>query len=436
MGIGMAANIAPLVVLQPTHQVTSQPTSLSTQISSYATTSSTNTQNSTTRTIGSQDPTSTSTPSTSISYSSSLTSNSNYGNTGTTETSSTSMSGASKQQWIEYAQTAWRFFSPGVGVSPTTGLICASPYWCSFTDWDLGGYILAVLSAQKLGLIGANGTWGADYRLKLVLNFLDNRPLTANGLTYQFYDSDTGTLTPDGPTNVGNIIDEGRLLIALYDTKQVDPALTPQVDQAVNHVNYTNFAQNSRFADGDIYARYAALGFNLWGFKTPSAPNESSPAPGSFLVAEPVVSSILEGVNDTYMTAASQEIYEAQYAAYNRTGSLFAMSEGQYPPYLNSSTPYVYEGIEVPSGSSYYVQTWQGQNVNSSPEAFTKIGFAFYAIYGTTYSALLVRSLGNLTTSNGYMEGILSETGQAFDAVSDNSNIMIMEACAYAVSPI
>jgi hypothetical protein len=341
-----------------------------------------------------------------------------------------------KAEWTSYAQVAWQFFRPGYGVSPTTGLIYASPYWHRFTDWDLGGYVLAVLAAEKIGLIGTQGTWGADYRLQLVLNFLDTRPLSQGNLTFQFYDSDTGTVSPDGPPNVGNPIDEGRLLIALYDTKLLHPELANQIQTAVNHVNYSYFASDQRFSAGDVYSRYAQLGFNLWGFKTASPPNETAPASGSFIIAEPVVSAILEGVNDTYMTNASWETYLAQYAEYNRTGVLMALSEGQYPPYLNSTTPYVYEGIEVPSGSSYYVQTWQGQNVNSSPEAFTKIGFAFYAIYRGRYGAELMQTMGGLKTSNGYEEGILTPSGQVFGAGSDNSNIMIMEACAYAINPI
>jgi Protein of unknown function (DUF3131) len=47
---------------------------------------------------------------------------------------------------------------------------------------------------------------------------------------------------------------------------------------------------------------------------------------------------------------------------------------------------------------------------------------------------LLVNNLGKLATSDGYSEGLLSTTGQVFGAVSDNTNIMVMEACAYAVT--
>ncbi|MGI0091696.1 MAG: DUF3131 domain-containing protein, partial [Nitrososphaerales archaeon] len=230
-------------------------------------------------------------------------------NNGSGSTATSGNSAAWNAEWIFYAQVAWQFFKPGVGVSPTTGLLYASPYWHRFTDWDLGGYILAVLSAEKLGLVGKYGTWGADYRLQLVLNFLGTRPLGPDNETFQFYDSDTGTVSPDGPPDAGNIVDEGRLLIALYDTKLLDPELTSGIDAAVQHVNYTNFASDSGFAAGDVYSRYAAIGFNLWGFKTPSSPEDSSPPAGSFIIAEPVVSAVLEGVSNPYLNAASAEVY-------------------------------------------------------------------------------------------------------------------------------
>lgn len=337
-----------------------------------------------------------------------------------------------KQHWVSYAQVAWSFFQPGVGVSPSTGLVYASPYWHEFTDWDLAGYIQAVLAAEKLGLINTNGPWGADYRLSLVLNFLDNRSLNQNGLWYQFYDSDTGTVSTDGIAGQGGVSDGGPMLIVLYDIMQTHPEFTNQVNEAVNRVNYASLAAGG--FGTDQYGYYAKLGFELWGFNTGNSPNIQAYPSGTMAVAEPVMLAILEHVSDPFFNKVGQLIYEAQYAAYNRTGDLFALSEGQYPPYLNSATPYVYESIELPSGNSYQVVTWQGQPVNSSPENFVKIAFAFLAIYKSPYGILLVNNLGKLSTSNGYEEGILSQTGQVFAAVSDNTNIMVMVACAYAAT--
>ena len=337
----------------------------------------------------------------------------------------------SSQQWINYAQVAWSFFKPGIGVSPSTGLIYASPYWHEFTDWDLAGYIQAVLAAERIGLISESGPWGADYRLSLVLNFLDTRALNSNGLWYQFYNSDSGTVSADGLNDPGGISDGGPMLIALYDLMQAHPRFTSQVREAVTRVNYKLLA--SQGFGPDLYSQYAKLGFDLWNFSSSSS-DVYPLSVGNMAISEPAMLAILENTHSMDFERAGQEIYSAQYAAYNRTGDLFALSEGQYPPYLNSTTPYVYESIEVPSGKNYQVITWQGQTINSSPEDFVKIGFAFLAIYRSSYGELLVNTLGNLTTSDGYSEGLLSQTGQVFGAVSDNTNIMIMLACAYGFS--
>jgi hypothetical protein len=352
----------------------------------------------------------------------------NSSSTGTNSGSAT----LSNAEWVSYSKIAWSFFAPGVGVSPSTGLIYASPYWHEFTDWDLAGYIQAILSAQKLGLISADGTWGEDYRLSLVLNFLDTRSLNSQRLWYQFYDSDTGTVSTDGLSAAGGVSDGGPMLIALYDIMQTHPQFTSEVKDAVNRVNYASLI--SQGFGISPYGYYAKLGFDLWGFNTGPVSYSPGYASGTMVVAEPIMLAILEHASDSFFNQAGEQVYSAQFTAYNSTGKLYALSEGQYPPYLNSATPYVYEYIQVPSGTSTQTVTWQGQVVNSSPENFVKIAFAFLAIYKSSYGLSLVNSLGKFSTSDGFDEGVLSQTGQVFSAVSDNTNIMIMLACAYAVT--
>lgn len=355
--------------------------------------------------------------------------------TTTTETTTNSNSPAWDKEWLSYAKTSWQFFEPGFGVSSVTGLICGTGYWHSFTDWDLGGYILAILSAEKLGLVSENGTWGANYRLELVLNFLDTRPLAPNNLTYQFYDSDTGTVAPSYVGNGGNYQDEGRLLIALYDLKSSHPQFSSQIQTAINRVNYPYFSSILPFDSTDLYIHYAAIGFELWGFGPANPPNLGAPYSGSIIGPETALFSIFEGVNDSYFTNASKESYLAQYAVYNRTGQVTALSEGEYPTFVDASAPYIYESVSVPTGSSISVLTYTGANVTTGPEAFVKIGFAFDAIYRSTYGAFLVQQLGSLSNSHGFMEGVLtSQNNLIFNQDWDDTNIMIMEASAYAIT--
>jgi hypothetical protein len=357
--------------------------------------------------------------------------------TTTTTTTSTTMPNSPEwnSQWLSYSKTAWQFFGPGYGVSSVTGLICGSAYWHSFTDWDLGGYIFAILSAEKLGLIKETGTWGVNYRLTLVLNFLDTRPLAPNNLTYQFYDSDTGTVSSSYAGDGGNIYDEGRLLIALHELMVIHPEFTSQIEAAINRVNYTYFASTINFDSTDLYTHYAAIGFELWGFGPSSLPNFTAPYPGSMIGPDASLFSILEGVSDQYLSNAAAEDYVAQYAYYNKTGEITSLGEGEYPTTVDPSAPYIYEAVSVPTGSSIGVLSHTGQNVTTGPEAFVKIGFAFYAVYRSTYGAFLVKELGSLSNSHGFEEGILtSQNNQIFNQDWDDTNILIMEASAYAIT--
>jgi Protein of unknown function (DUF3131) len=350
-----------------------------------------------------------------------------------TSTSTTALNSAEwNSEWLSYAKTAWQFFEPGYGVSPETGLICGTGYWHSFTDWDLGGYIFAILSAEKLGLIKETGTWGANYRLTLVLNFLNTRPLTPNNLTYQFYDSDTGTVSPSYAGIGGNIYDEGRLLIALHEVELMNPQFTSQIETAINRVNYTYFASTINFDSTDLYTQYAAIGFELWGFGPANPPNLVAPYIGSMIGPDAALFSVLEGVSNQYLANAAAEDYTAQYAYYNNTGIITSLGEGEYP---TSSAPYIYEAVSVPTGSSISVLSHTGTNVTTGPEAFVKIGFAFYAVYRSTYGAFLVKELGGLSNSHGFMEGVLtSQNNQVFKQDWDDTNILIMEAAAYAIT--
>ncbi|MHB1907352.1 MAG: DUF3131 domain-containing protein [Nitrososphaerales archaeon] len=337
-----------------------------------------------------------------------------------------------QQQWISYARTAWQFYSPGFGVSLSTGLVYASQYFHGLTDWDLAGYIQAILAAEELGIIGVNGTWGADYRLNLVFNFLDSRILmNGTNIPYQFYNSDTGGLPSTGPSP-GDPADEGRLLISLYDAKLLNPEFTNIIQSIVNRVNYAYLAKQIDTNPNDIYARYYSRGFALWGFSVPE-PGGSSPPQGSQVVPEPVILSILENIATPYMLNTGQEVYFASYSLYNRTGMLTAFGEGGYPSVDNLSFPYIYESIEVPSGSNYSIVTWQGQHLNVPPAFFAKTAFAYLAIYNSTYANILVGNTTQLATSHGYSDGFIVGSGALLGTPSDNSNNMIMEAAAYSI---
>lgn len=87
---------------------------------------------------------------------------------------------AASSGWRLYAEIAWRYYSPGVGVNAQTGINRAKLDWDAITDWNSGSYIMATIDASRLGLVEANGTWGFKDRVNRMLRYLLTRSLGVN----------------------------------------------------------------------------------------------------------------------------------------------------------------------------------------------------------------------------------------------------------------
>lgn len=136
--------------------------------------------------------------------------------------------------WTAVATDAWNYFQPGEGVDSNTGLPYAgSTGFEYFTDWDLGCYIQAAIDAQQLGLISNNGNWSFSARMNYVIAFLENRTLDAQGYPYQFYDATTGNYSALSGSETVDIIDTGRLFVALNNLGNYNSSLAPTINNIV-----------------------------------------------------------------------------------------------------------------------------------------------------------------------------------------------------------
>lgn len=346
-----------------------------------------------------------------------------------------------------YAGIAWRYFQPGVGVNPDTGLHYAKLTWHGFTDWDLASYILAVLDAGDIGLINITGEWGVKYRLEKILDFLVNRELNPDGIPYWGYNADTGK-----PTNYKRLTtpsDAGRLLIALYKIKERFPEYSDIIDYIVYvKTGFDKIASDSSLNWGSgFYLYYIAQGFKLFGFDNydpvRKGLNEINKLmngdfvniygvdiPVTYVTSEPIVHGILDlNLSGDFRTLADR-VYEVQELRYKDKGRYTAFSEGVY------STYYIYEWIVQGSPSKLWtitMATKEGlKEINIPPVIFTKIGISFLAIYHTEYARkLAIYVASNTVTDYGFCEGI-DEEGMVVSAVNDKTNSMIINAARYA----
>ncbi len=340
--------------------------------------------------------------------------------------------------WLGWADVAWSYFQPGVGVNSITGLHYAAMDWHRFTDWDLGVYISAIIDAERLGLISRDGLWGSDHRFEKILSFLENRSLTDDRLPYAQYDADTENVPTDVDGRTAHISDVAKLLLALDDLRRFRSDLAPRIQSVVFRHNLEKFAHSDYFADNGVYAFYAAQGYWAFGFSTPklrdlNALGEGGTVnvygeelPRAWITSEPLILAILENRTTGLYRTYADKVFLVHQKRYELTGELSTFSEGAYPaPYH-----YVYEWVVTGKGEEWVV--WSGENIGEPEMIYAKIGFAFHAIYTSLYTSTLVESVSPLATEKGFLEGV-TEDGETLQVLSDKTNGMILQAARYSV---
>ena len=350
-------------------------------------------------------------------------------------------------EWIELAKIAWRYFEPGVGVDKNTGLHKASLYWSGGSDWDLGGYLITILYAEMIGLIKKEGEWGADKRIEKVLDFLEKRELTWDGIAYWGYD------TNGKPLGVArtNPSDSGRLLIALYMIKKYKPYFSSRIDYIVyKKHNYKKIAMDNEAwkTTSDFYAYYVAHGFKFFGFDncTPvaNALNEINSMknrekvnvygielPKADITIEPILHIIFELEPNEEIMDYAYKIYLTQELRYNNTKKYTAWSEGNAQ---KSGVSYVYEWIVLRDGS-----TWRITPKQITPITYIKAAIGLHALFNTNYTKNMIdyilKKFELLDLGSGFYEGV-DDAGEIVLERIDKTNTLIIEAAYYAIKKI
>ncbi len=234
--------------------------------------------------------------------------------------------------WLRLANNAWKYFQPGVAVDSITGLHGAGLGYPYFTDWDLGVYIQSIIAVNRLGILSAGGTWGADARFNKILTFLQIRQLASNGLPYEWYQSANGN---PYVADQQNAADAGELLAALNNLRVFRPELAETINSIV--YNRTNYAPLEQAIDAltnsknlyDYYVASAFAGFWPSRFSTlassilnniVSAPTISTygvTLPTSKLMCEPLLLSVFNLAPNGKLNGLAEQVYFAHEARYN-----------------------------------------------------------------------------------------------------------------------
>jgi hypothetical protein len=360
--------------------------------------------------------------------------------------------------WLAVAKNAWAYFQPDVGVNSTTGLPSSGYGSPSFTDWDLGVYIQAVIDAQNLNLTNTDGAWGSSARLEKILTFLETRPL--NNTThypfwfYQATDGQDWHQDSDSATSPVDVIDTGRLFVALNNLRVFNSSLTSRINNIVlygQYFNRSNYAalvpsiKTDGLTETSIYAYYIESGFaSFWPDILGSVPStimnnifsagnittNGVSLPLAAITGDPLLCSVFElNNNDPKLMALANQVYLAHEAYYNATGQYRAFSEG---PSLSGD--WQYEWVVLPDKGTWVIMDG-GSQANISPLIYTKVAFSFLALYNSSFAKNLSVHVEDAIPApvDGYCEGV-DEAGTLFPGVGLNTNGLILDAAAYAVN--
>jgi hypothetical protein len=361
--------------------------------------------------------------------------------------------------WQKIAETAWKYFSPKVGVDEKTGLPWTSTGSQYFTDWDLGVYIQALIDASKLNLTQPTGDWGFNSRIDKVLNFLETRELNNYSYPFWFYqatDAKVWHQNSDKATDPVDVVDTGRLFVALNNLRNYNNNFTARINNFVynqqgNRSNYAAIVP-SLISEGNastsIYSYIICSGFaSFWSSELGNVPtkildNIYSPENGNVTINGVVVpkSSITTDVlltavfdintTDSRLKTLMNQIYQAHEAYYIQTNKLRAFGEG---PQLTSD--WQWEWVVLPDGRYWTALGANYKEIELAPMIYTKVAMGFLALYNTTFSRDLCVYLErhNSEPTSGFRVGV-DEQGHQLDGFSSQTNGLILGAALHALS--
>ncbi|MEM5472106.1 DUF3131 domain-containing protein [Hoeflea sp. AS60] len=369
--------------------------------------------------------------------------------------------GKSSDKDLEQARIAWTYFQNNV--DPDSGLVNSANSYPSTTMWETGSYFVAVLSAERLGLIDAAE---AEARLSKALESLVKLRLFDGTLPNKAYHTRTLELVDysNKPSELGlgwSALDVARIVATFGLIERNHPTLAPAIEAILARWQLDKMVvdgelMGTNIVDGKIrpnqegrvgYEQYAAKGMMLFGYDVwraydvegnLMAPDvEGIPVPvdtrlhrattPAFVVSEPYLFDGLEFGFDARSRRFATAVYQAQEARFRETGKLTAVSEG----HLDSAPYFAYATIWG-GGSPWAVLSFKGERMDDRRTISTKAAFGWNALFGTEYTAKLVEDLEVAADpEKGWAEGIYESSGELNGSITANTNAVVLAALSF-----
>lgn len=362
--------------------------------------------------------------------------------------------------FMNAARTAWAYVDGQYNAQ--TGLVNSVVNYKYATVWDIGSSLLALFSANQLGLLP-----DADYdqRMRRALRTLTETRLFDNGAFNKNYHTETGRIAgrpgQESATADGygwSAIDVGRLLLALKVIAANQPQYAAQAQAVAQRIDYGRTVQDGylrgedlgprsrrprRYQEGRLgYEQYAALGYAAWGHPADKAldirenaqprtvlgvPVYADKRGNDLLTSEPFVMYGLEVGWTPEMRDIAWRVLAAQEARYRQTGSVTIVNEDA----LNGPPYFLYYSV-LGDGKEFPVSPPDGAPPGPTPRTVsTKGAYGWHALLPSNYTWLAVQKVEGARTSRGWGAGVFEESGRISGGENVNTAAVILEAALY-----
>ncbi len=362
---------------------------------------------------------------------------------------------------VHAAEVAWRYFAKNTRVE--TGLVDSVAGFPSGTLWDQGSYLLALSSAHALDLVEETEF---SARVDQFLETLGQLPLFEGKLPNKVYNTQTLQMTDyeNTFTDVGigwSALDMGRLLSALRVLERRAPEYGDKIRTVLagwdlNAMTHQGELVGAALQGDEViypqegrvgYEQYAARASALWGLdvvraisaarimdwevvsgqnvpidlRTSSAFRSITPT-----LSEPYFLQGLELGFDSETRQLAAQVYMAQESRFSQTGTQTMVSED----HVNQAPYFLYSSVHS-NGEPWAVVSEDGSFHNDKRTVSLKAVFAWDALYGREYTTTLRADLASLASEGGWIAGRYEQTGALNDALTLNTNAVVLEAIHY-----
>ncbi len=368
-------------------------------------------------------------------------------------------------QEYKWAVIAWQYFKNNF--QEKTGLVNSAEGYPSTTMWDTGSYLLAIISAYKLGVIDKNEF---NFRITRALESLAEMPLFENQLPNKAYHTVTLDLVnyQNVKTERGigwSAIDIGRLAVPFNILAWNHPEHVPLIKAImsrwdfskmikdrtlygarINKFNQTEYVQEGRLG----YEQYSAKAFSILGFDVFNAADYTfhlkfeeldtlmiavdSRDPKiyhaqNFVVSESYILDGLEYGFDDVSREFAYRIYLAQKERFKKTGIVTAVSEDN----LDRAPYFVYNTV-YSDGKFWNCITEDGKDASQFRSLSTKAAVGWSVLFNDDYRDKLIQKFSALNDEGkGWYSGLYENSGKKNASLTCNTNAIILEALCYKV---